>query len=55
VYRSNDEISELLVNYLTRTRTIPSAPGGNWKIEPPEALAAIEKAANEESKRVANR
>jgi 2',3'-cyclic-nucleotide 2'-phosphodiesterase / 3'-nucleotidase len=54
VYRSNDEISELLVDYLTRTKTIPSAPDGNWKIEPPEALAAIEKAADEESKRTAN-
>src|ERR1700735_2259990 len=54
VYRSEDEISELLVDYLARTKTVPVTAGGNWKIEPPEALAAIEKAADEESKRPAN-
>jgi 2',3'-cyclic-nucleotide 2'-phosphodiesterase (5'-nucleotidase family) len=54
VYRSEDEISELLVDYLTRTRTVPVAAEDNWKIEPPEALAAIERAADEESKRAAN-
>ncbi|MGD0402335.1 MAG: 5'-nucleotidase C-terminal domain-containing protein [Candidatus Acidiferrales bacterium] len=54
VYRSHEEISELLVDYLKRTKTIPSAPGGNWKIEPPEAVAALEKAADEESKRAPN-
>jgi hypothetical protein len=51
VYQSKDEISELLVDYLDRTKTVPSVANGNWKIEPPEALAAIEKAADEESKR----
>jgi 2',3'-cyclic-nucleotide 2'-phosphodiesterase (5'-nucleotidase family) len=54
VYRSNDEISELLVDYLARAKTIPVKADGNWKIEPPEALAAIEKAADEENKRAAN-
>jgi len=54
VYRSEDEVSELLVDYLTRTKTIPVTAEGNWKIEPPEALATIEKAADEESKRPAN-
>jgi 2',3'-cyclic-nucleotide 2'-phosphodiesterase (5'-nucleotidase family) len=55
VYQSHEEISELLVDYLKRTKTVPSVADGNWKIEPPEALAAIEKAADEESKRDANR
>jgi 2',3'-cyclic-nucleotide 2'-phosphodiesterase (5'-nucleotidase family) len=54
VYRSDEEISELLVDYLTRTKTIPVKADENWKIEPPEALAAIEKTADEESKRAAN-
>lgn len=54
VYRSSEEVSELLVNYLARTKTFPQTADGNWKIEPPEALAAIEKAAHEDSKRVAN-
>jgi 2',3'-cyclic-nucleotide 2'-phosphodiesterase (5'-nucleotidase family) len=55
VYQSHEEISELLVDYLKRTKTVPFVADGNWKIEPPEALAAIEKAADEESKRDANR
>ena len=55
VYQSNEEILELLVDYLKRTKTVPPVADNNWKIEPPEALAAIEKAADEESKRDATR
>jgi len=55
VYQSHEEIFELLVDYLKRTKTVPSVADGNWKIEPPEALAAVEKAADEESKRDTNR
>ena len=55
VYQSHEEISELLVDYLKSTKTVPSVADGNWKIEPPEALAAIEKAADDESKRDASR
>jgi 2',3'-cyclic-nucleotide 2'-phosphodiesterase/3'-nucleotidase len=55
VYQSHEEIFELLADYLKRTKTVPSVAEGNWKIEPPEALAAMEKAADEESKRDANR
>jgi 2',3'-cyclic-nucleotide 2'-phosphodiesterase (5'-nucleotidase family) len=54
-YQSKGEISELLVNYLNRTKTVPPVADNNWKIEPPEALAAIEKAADEENKREATR
>jgi 2',3'-cyclic-nucleotide 2'-phosphodiesterase / 3'-nucleotidase len=54
-YQSKGEISELLVNYLKRTKTVPLVADNNWKIEPPEALAAIEKAADEENKRDATR
>jgi 2',3'-cyclic-nucleotide 2'-phosphodiesterase / 3'-nucleotidase len=46
VYRSPVEIRELMIDYLTRTKEIPAAADGNWKIVPPEALAAIEKAAD---------
>jgi 2',3'-cyclic-nucleotide 2'-phosphodiesterase/3'-nucleotidase len=46
VYRSPVEIRELMVDYLSRTKEIPAAADGNWKIVPPEALAAIEKAAD---------
>jgi 2',3'-cyclic-nucleotide 2'-phosphodiesterase (5'-nucleotidase family) len=55
VYQSHEEISELLVDYLKRAKTVPSVADGNWKIGPPEALSAIEMAADEESKREANR
>jgi 2',3'-cyclic-nucleotide 2'-phosphodiesterase (5'-nucleotidase family) len=47
-YQSSDEIRELLIEYLTRTKKIPTVTDGNWKIEPPEAVAAIEKAADED-------
>ncbi len=49
VYRSPVEIRELMIDYLTRMREIPSMPDGNWKIVPPEALAAIEKVADEDA------
>ncbi len=49
LYQSKVEISELLVEYLKRTKAVSPAADNNWKIEPPEALAAIEKAADEES------
>ncbi|MFZ0911419.1 MAG: 5'-nucleotidase C-terminal domain-containing protein [Candidatus Acidiferrales bacterium] len=47
--RSSDEIRELIIDYLARTKTIPTEADGNWKIEPREALDAILKAAQEES------
>jgi 2',3'-cyclic-nucleotide 2'-phosphodiesterase/3'-nucleotidase len=50
VYQSPEEIRELLIDYLIRTKTIPATADGNWKIEPPEAVAAIEKAADEDAK-----
>ncbi len=55
VYRSREEISELLVDYLKRMKTVPTVADGKWRIEPPEALAAIKKAADEESKRTVSR
>jgi 2',3'-cyclic-nucleotide 2'-phosphodiesterase/3'-nucleotidase len=55
VYQSNVGIFELLVDYLKRTKTVSPVADNNWKIEPPEALAATEKAADEETKRDATR
>lgn len=45
-YRSSLEIRELLIDYLSRTRKIPAEAVGNWKMIPPEAVAAIEKASD---------
>jgi SAM-dependent methyltransferase len=42
------EIRDLLIDYLTRTGKIPPSADGNWKIVPPEAVAAMEKQAREE-------
>ena len=50
VYQSPEEIRELLIEYLDRTKKIPAAADGNWKIEPPEAVAAMEKAAEKDAK-----
>jgi hypothetical protein len=36
-----------VIDYLTRTKTIPSKAVGNWKMIPPEAVAAIEKASDD--------
>ncbi len=47
--RSNDEIRELLIEYLARTKTISPDAVGNWHIEPREALDAILQAAKEDA------
>ncbi len=49
LYRSPVEIRELLIEYLTRTKTIPAEAVGNWKIVPPQAVEAIEKASDEDA------
>ena len=43
------EIRELLIEYMTRTGRIPAEADGNWKIEPAEAVAAMEKQAAAET------
>ena len=46
LFRSSSEIRELLIDYLTRTKEIPAAPADNWKMEPAEAVAAVESASD---------
>jgi 2',3'-cyclic-nucleotide 2'-phosphodiesterase/3'-nucleotidase len=48
VYRSPEEIRELLIEYLSRTGKIPAAGDGNWRIVPPDAVTAMEKQAAED-------
>ncbi len=43
LFRSALEIRDLVIEYLGRTQKIPTDAVGNWKIVPPEAVAAIEK------------
>lgn len=45
VARTGD-MREVLVEHVTRTRTIPADTDGNWKIVPAEAVAAMEKLAD---------
>jgi 2',3'-cyclic-nucleotide 2'-phosphodiesterase/3'-nucleotidase len=41
VYRSPQEIRELIVEYVGKTHQIPTQADDNWRVEPPEALAAM--------------
>ncbi len=47
VYRSSQEIRDLLLEYLARTHTIPTSADGNWQVLPPEAREAILRLARE--------
>jgi len=51
VYRSTEEIRDLIIEHLTRTRAVPTTTDHNWHIEPPEALEALRRAALEQEKR----
>ena len=42
------DMSELVIDYIKRTKIIPSHADGNWKIGPPEAVAAMEAGAGAE-------
>ena len=41
VYRSPQEIRDLIIEYVTRTGVIPTDCDQNWKIVPPEAVEAM--------------
>jgi len=45
VYRSTEEIRDLIIEYLTRTAVVPTSANKNWHIEPQEAVEALERAA----------
>jgi 2',3'-cyclic-nucleotide 2'-phosphodiesterase/3'-nucleotidase len=49
ISRSPIEIRDLLIDHVKRTKTIPAEAAQNWKIVPPEAVAAMEKAADAEA------
>jgi 2',3'-cyclic-nucleotide 2'-phosphodiesterase/3'-nucleotidase len=51
VYRSPQEVRELIIEYVTRTGAIPTTADGNWKIVPREALQAILREARERETR----
>jgi 2',3'-cyclic-nucleotide 2'-phosphodiesterase/3'-nucleotidase len=47
VYRSAQEIRELIIEYVKRTGVIPATADGNWRIVPREALETILREARE--------
>jgi 2',3'-cyclic-nucleotide 2'-phosphodiesterase/3'-nucleotidase len=49
VYRSSQEIRELLIEYISRTGRIPIEPVETWRIEPLEARQALVEAARKEA------
>jgi 2',3'-cyclic-nucleotide 2'-phosphodiesterase/3'-nucleotidase len=53
VYRSTEEIRDLIIEYLTRTAVIPITVSNNWHIEPKDAVEALRRAAMEQEGRSA--
>jgi 2',3'-cyclic-nucleotide 2'-phosphodiesterase/3'-nucleotidase len=51
VYRSTEEIRDLIIEHLTRARVVPTVSDHNWHIEPQEAFMALRRAALDEEKR----
>jgi 2',3'-cyclic-nucleotide 2'-phosphodiesterase/3'-nucleotidase len=41
VYRSPEEVRELIIDYVSKTGTIPTTSDGNWRILPREAAQAL--------------
>lgn len=54
VYRSGQEIRELITEYLLRTGTVPTTTNNNWHIDPPEAAEALRNLAIELKDRPVN-
>ena len=54
VFRSAEEIRDLIIEHLTRTHVIPTTADHNWRIEPPEAVEALRHAALEQEKRASS-
>jgi 2',3'-cyclic-nucleotide 2'-phosphodiesterase/3'-nucleotidase len=52
VWRSNEEIRDLIVQYYSSQKRLPAAADGNWKIVPPEALRTLERQAAADANRV---
>ncbi len=47
VYRSSQEIRDLIIEHLKRAGTFPTAANHNWHIEPQEAVEALRRSATE--------
>ncbi len=55
VWRSSDDLRDLIISYYTEHGSIPVKASNNWHVEPQEARQALEQQALDESRRNANR
>jgi len=55
VWRSPQEIRDLIIEYYTARKTLPDRPAGNWRVTPPRAVKILEEEANRDSDRNTNR
>jgi 2',3'-cyclic-nucleotide 2'-phosphodiesterase/3'-nucleotidase len=51
IWRSGEEIRDMMIRYYTEQKRIPAEPDNNWKVIPDEARRNLEKQARAESSR----
>jgi hypothetical protein len=52
VWRSPDEIRDLVVQYYTEHKTLPAHPDNNWRVVPEAALRTLEREALDSARTV---
>lgn len=55
LWRSNDEIRDLIIEYFSAKKALPVKPSGNWRIIPEAALLVLEAEAAADARRGDNR
>jgi 2',3'-cyclic-nucleotide 2'-phosphodiesterase/3'-nucleotidase len=51
IWRSSQEIRDLIIEYYSRVKTLPAKADDNWRIVPQSALASLKSAADAEAQR----
>ncbi|MFN0166185.1 MAG: bifunctional metallophosphatase/5'-nucleotidase [Bryobacteraceae bacterium] len=51
VWRSNEDIRQLIIDYFTAKKTLPAKPDGNWRVVPESAQRLLDAEANREASR----
>jgi 2',3'-cyclic-nucleotide 2'-phosphodiesterase/3'-nucleotidase len=55
LWRSNDEIRDMIISYYTGKKVLPEKASGNWRVIPASALKVLEEEAASEGRRGENR
>jgi 2',3'-cyclic-nucleotide 2'-phosphodiesterase/3'-nucleotidase len=50
LWRSSEDLRDLMISYYTEKGAIPVKPTGNWRILPPEARQSLEQQALQEGR-----